>query len=116
MSTLGPTGAGQFCLLEAWPLERGPALGIQASKTYDVLGDFLVAQEAANGVAGLGAAAEPVLHALGIELDCGWLLERIVRPHDFDEPPVSRPGFLNDHDTVRGLFFLANTRKPNHQH
>src|SRR5574340_146764 len=61
-----------------------------ASKIYDALNNFLVAQKAPHGVAGLGTAAEPVFHALGVELDRGWFLQRIVRTHDFNEAAIAR--------------------------
>src|SRR6185437_10786829 len=80
------------------------------------LGYLLMAQKAADGLARLGAASEPILNALGVEFYGCRLLQRIVRPHNFNEAAVARAGLLNHDDTIGWLFLLANAGQPDHQH
>src|SRR5712692_2140891 len=79
-------------------------------------GDLLFAQEAADGVAGLGATAEPVFYALGIQFHLGRILQRIVRTHDFYGPAVARPPLVHHHNAVKRPLLLANSRQADSQH
>ncbi|MGH9865833.1 MAG: hypothetical protein ACRD4H_10510, partial [Candidatus Acidiferrales bacterium] len=98
------------------PLRLGPTLKFETLKTCDALCDFLMAQEAAYSVAGLGAATEPIFHALGVELyNCG-ILQRIVCPHNFNETTVARASLLDDHNAISRLLLLANAGQSDHQH
>src|ERR1700736_6588657 len=58
--------------------EKAPELGTKLLKRlavdFDASRRLLVAQEAADGLAGLGSTSEPVLNALGVQLDfCRFL-------------------------------------------
>jgi len=43
-----------------------------------------------------------------IDLDGGWLSERIVVPNDLDESAVARRAVLGDNDSVAGALFGAS--------
>src|SRR5271155_3650324 len=73
------------------------------------LGDFFALEEAADGVAGLRALAEPILDALRVQLDFRGLFERVVSADEFAGATVTRTGAFDDHHAVKGLLFLANT-------
>ena len=66
----------------------------------------------------LGCAPQdkPVLHALGIQLDCRRLLERIVGPHDLDRPAITGFPLVEDHNAVKRLFLLAKSSQADCQH
>jgi len=72
------------------------------------LRDLLLADKASNGVAGLRTYSEPMLNAVGVELDLRGLLQRIVCPYRFHDTPVAGPRPLDDHDAVKRLLLLPN--------
>jgi hypothetical protein len=77
---------------------------------------LLLAYEAADGIAGLCPDAEPMLHAVGVQLYFCGFLQRIVRPYRLDNPPIARASTLNDYHTVERLLFLSNPGQTNSQH
>src|SRR6266404_7863880 len=77
------------------------------------LRDFLQADKAAHGVAWLSARSEPVLYALGVQLDLRRLLERIIRTDQFHHTPIAGLTTLNDHHTIKRFFFLSNPGQSN---
>jgi len=77
------------------------------------LGDFFAAQKAAHRIARLGAASEPMLDALRVQLNFGRLFERIVGAHIFHHAPITWLAALNDHYTVVRPLFLTNSGQSN---
>src|SRR5437660_8106963 len=77
------------------------------------LRDFLQADKAAHGVAWLSARSEPVLYALGVQLDLRGLLERIIRTDQFHHPPIAGLTALNHHHTIKRFLFLSNPGQSN---
>src|SRR5207253_9787312 len=77
------------------------------------LRDFLQADKAAHGVAWLSARSEPVLYALGVQLDLRGLLERIIRTDQFHHTPVAGLTALNDYYTIKRFLFLSNPGQSN---
>lgn len=80
------------------------------------LRDLLLADEASNSVARLRTNTEPVLDALGVELDLRGLLQRIIGPHRFHNTPIAGPRPFDYHDAVKRLLLLPNPGQTNSEH
>src|ERR1700737_3524375 len=93
---------------------EGPACANRSAKG-EQLRDFLLTNEAAHGVAGLCADSEPVLDAVGVELDLGGLFERVVGAHQFANAAIARAGALDHDDAIERSLLLANPRQTNRQ-
>src|SRR6185437_4282235 len=64
----------------------------------------------------LSPDAAPVGDAVVLQVHRGRVRPRIVSADDLDGTAVAGAVLLNDHDTVVGLLFGANTRQANHDH
>src|SRR5580658_5485811 len=82
----------------------------------DASGSLMVAKKAADGVAGLSALADPVVHTLAVQIHGGRRLRRVIGAHDFHEATVARAGLFGDHDAVERVLLLTNAGETNHQH
>src|SRR5437899_6452516 len=76
----------------------------------------LLLQQAAHGVAGLRALADPVPCALGVDLDHRGVLPRVVVSQHLDEAPVAPRARVRDHDAVMRFLGGAGTSQTNRQH
>src|ERR1700730_12163680 len=72
--------------------------------------DLLQANKAAHRIARLCAYSEPMLDALGVQLDLRRLLQRIVCSHRFDDPSIPRAGALDHHHSIKRFLLLSNPR------
>src|SRR6201984_2194947 len=77
------------------------------------LRDFLQTNKTLHGVARLSACSEPILYALGIQLNLGRLLQWVVGSDQFHHAPVAGAAALNHHHTIKRLFFFSNPCKAN---
>src|SRR5262245_39070360 len=80
------------------------------------LGDFLLADEAAHGIAWLRPNSQPVFHAFRIKLDFRRLFERVVCSHCFHNAAVTGPGPFHYHDTVERFLLFADSGQSNGEH
>jgi hypothetical protein len=78
--------------------------------------DLLGRQKTANGVARLRTARQPILYALGIELNDRRTFEGIVRPDNLNRPAVARFSFVEDDNSIKGLLLFANSSQADCQH
>jgi hypothetical protein len=81
-----------------------------------LLSDLLQFDEAANGVTGTGADAQPIFDAIGIEFNFRGFLERIVCAYKLANAAITGPGSFNHYHAVKGAFLFANPCKANRQH
>src|SRR5262249_25580815 len=65
--------------------------------------------ERPHGVGRTGALADPVLHALAIDLDLRGLRARVVVPEDLDERAVARRALLGDDHAEEGPLLRAHS-------
>src|ERR1700674_3779832 len=79
-------------------------------------GDLLGVQKASNGIARLGPASKPILDAVRVQLDFRWVFQRVVRSHDFYSPAVAGLAFIQHHNPVKRVLFLADPSQTNCQH
>src|SRR5690606_30937463 len=73
-------------------------------------------EEARDAVARLGADAQPMLGAVGVELDAlGIVLgeQRVVAADAFDEAAIARAARIGDDDLVIGALFRTAARQAN---
>jgi hypothetical protein len=82
----------------------------------DASGDLLVVQEAADGIAGLRAAAHPILDALDLKLNFRGLLQRIISAYDLNETAVARAALIDYHDAVKGFLGLPDSCQTYSEH
>src|SRR6266702_1595733 len=69
-----------------------------------------------DGLARLGALADPLLGARAVDLDEGWLPPGVVAADALDEPPVAgRARICHDHPVGR-LALLADSSEPDLDH
>src|SRR5882762_1746551 len=73
-------------------------------------------QEASNGVAWLGTASKPILDAVGVQFDFRRVLQRVVRSHDLYSPAIAGLAFVQYHNPVKRVLFLADPSQTNCQH
>src|SRR3984893_18272391 len=97
---------------------RGPAGSPRAAAlpSSGSSGDFLGVQEASDRVARLGTASKPILDAVGVQLDFRRGLQRVVRSHDFDSSAVAGFAFIQHHNAVKRVLFLADPSQTDCQH
>jgi hypothetical protein len=94
--------------MRALTLNTGGASPAPTETTEACSGDFLLFDEASYRVAGARADTQPILDAVGIELDFRGLFERIIGSHKFANAAITGPGSFNDYYPVKGPFLLAN--------
>src|SRR5580704_8868050 len=78
--------------------------------------DLLGRQKAANRVAGLSTARQPILHALGVQLNGGGLFERVVRSDHLNRPAITGFALVEHDNAVKRLFLLAKSSQADCQH
>src|SRR5512141_2300344 len=76
------------------------------------LRDVLRLQEPRDGVRGLSALAEPVLHPVLVELDQRGVVLRVVPADDLDELAVTRRARIGDHDAIHRVLLRPDARQP----
>src|SRR5262249_18326447 len=72
-----------------------------------------LAEQRAHRVGGLRAAVEPVVHAIGLEVQRLLARTRSVLPDDLDELAVARAARVGDDDAVHGLLLATRTTQAN---
>src|SRR5579864_3878827 len=101
----------EFSLVQV-PRARGTFLEPPRGGSSDLLGR----QKTAHGIAGLRTARQPVLHALGVQLNQRWILERVVGPDDLDRPAIAGFALVEHDNAVKRLLLLANSSQADCQH
>jgi hypothetical protein len=77
---------------------------------------LLLANEAADGIAGLRPNTKPMLEPLGVEFDLRGFFQRIIRPYRFDDAPIAGACALDYDNAVEWLLLLSNPGQTNSQH
>src|SRR3989449_3965607 len=85
-------------------------------KAGDALGDLLTADEAADGIARLGALGQPMLDALRVQLDLRGLFQGIVGSYVFHLAAIAGATLFDDDNAIKRLLLLPNPLQTDHQH
>ena len=118
----GSCGGGFFGVSQLLRLFFGAFLGLFARDglvRVVARGAFLDTggvEEAGDAVARLGADAQPMLRAIGVELDTlGIVLgeQRVVAADTFDEAAIARAARVSDDDLVIGTLFRTAASEAN---
>ena len=71
------------------------------------LEDAGLSKQRTNRVGRLRAVVEPIVDAIGLEVERVLTLTRSILADDFDELAVARAARVGDDDTIRRLLFAA---------
>lgn len=94
----------------------GEGLADMAGGTLFTVDDFLIDEEIPHGIRGFGALAEPVLDAIGLQIQLHRLDARIIGTDDFEGlAPRILVLWGNDH-TEGGRIFAADASEANGVH
>jgi len=81
-----------------------------------LLNDLLVDQEVMDCGRSLCALADPISNAFGIEFNGAGLGARVVGAQEFEVFSLSISCLFRHNHPVRGLAFLSNAAKTEHEH
>ena len=76
----------------------------------------MLGEQLADGLGELGTIGGPVVDAIALEVDGGWLGAGVVGAYDFDGAAVAGAVFFNHNNAVVGLLAGAYARQTDHQH
>src|SRR3954471_18689848 len=76
----------------------------------------MILDQRSDRIRRLCAFSEPVLHALGVDLNDRRLGARVVMSEDFDERTVARGARVGDHDTEEGSLLGPGPSKTDDYH
>src|SRR6266446_3860334 len=66
-------------------------------------------QQMSDRIGRLGTTRQPEAHLLGVQLDVGWIRQRIVRAECVDKTTVARGPRISHNDTIKRPFLGSHT-------